>query len=144
MSAQALVPVAKQRAIADDADDIEQMIFNGPYSVSIHLLIGFGFELFLKAAYLCHGGSAAKLGQGGIGHSLPKALSMAEKTGFRSCVGNLGWLIDSIHESHRRNYFRYGGLPGVSMPELTSSLPALETLGREVQIPLRRLLAEIT
>ena len=135
----ALVDVARQHAAEIDAPDIEQWAFNGNYSASIHLLIGFAFELLLKSAYLLSGGDKANLSQRGIGQDLIKAFDSAEELGFRSDAENLRSILEYLREPHLKHYFRYGGPAQIAMPDLDATLVALHTLAGELQIQLANL-----
>lgn len=130
LAAQALVEIARQDAVQRNAPDVEQAIFNGKYSASIHLLIGFSYELILKAAYLVNDGEQSKLKS--IGHDLVAALESAQSVGFETSVNNLRWIMDNVREPHLRHHFRYGGPDAIQMPGLELTLPALEILTREI------------
>jgi len=124
-----------------DRPNADKLVFNGPYSASIHLLVGFSFELALKTAFLLHGGETTRLANGkrGIGHNLTEALNAAEERGFRSSVTNLRWTIEQLAPSHQEHYFRYGGAENVDLPDLATSLPMLNMLVTEVgQLGLSR------
>jgi hypothetical protein len=131
LSAQALAEFARQEAVSAGAADVEQHAFNGKFSASIHLLIGFSFELLLKSAYILHGGDANALNRN-IRHDLLVALEEAEKAGFISSVQNLRWVVECIREPHIEHQFRYGGAEIIEMPGLELSLPTLDGLVREL------------
>jgi hypothetical protein len=137
LGAQGLVSYAKDEAAQCSAEDPDRYVFNGKYSASIHLLVGYAFELLLKAAYLIHGGAPKKL-QGGIGHDLVAALDAAEAAGFQSTVANLRWIVENLREPHHTHQFRYGGLADFEMPLLQHSIPALEALVFELGAPFVR------
>ena len=127
--------IERARAYVDEvnADDPEQVIFSGKFSASIHLLIGYAFELLLKSAYLAHGGDPEKLGVRGIGHDLIAALDEAEARGFKSGVEHLRWVVERVREPHLAHQFRYGGMDEFEMPDLKHTLAALNGLARELQ-----------
>lgn len=127
------------RNFDQDGVDYDQLVFNGPYSASTHLLIGFAFELLLKAAYLAHGGSPARLGPKGIGHDLEDAYRAAIDVGFCSAVSNLEWLVKNLRLPHLKHHFRYGGPERITMPDFKFTMPALETLAREVRAKIIKL-----
>lgn len=139
ISAQALVRQAEKEALDRRADDVDRAIFSGKYSASIHLLIGFAFELLIKTAYLLHGGSPLKLGARGLGHDLVSALDEAEELGFTSPVANLRWIVEHLREPHHKHVFRYGGIDEFRMPALELTLPALEELVRDLGAQIRHL-----
>jgi hypothetical protein len=61
---------AEERGIKDP----ERFASNGQFSLSIHYLVGLGFELMLKAAYVLHGGEADDEHlRRAIGHDLLRA-----------------------------------------------------------------------
>ncbi|QLC24623.1 hypothetical protein HFP57_05985 [Parasphingopyxis algicola] len=142
LGVQALVDAASESAIADGASDVSQMTFNGRHSASIHLLVGFAFELLLKTAFLLHGGNSKDLGPSCIGHDLLTALDKAEEVGFQSNCANLRWFVENLREPHKKHWFRYGGPDSVTMPAIELTLPALDALAREVGADLRRVMGD--
>lgn len=131
LSAKVLLEEARLHAKESGAKDIDQAVFNGRYSASIHLLIGYAYELSLKAAFLLHGGQPQEM-QREIGHDLVRALNKAEERGFKSAVDNLRWVIERIRDPHQTHQFRYGGRDTFEMAALESSFPRLEQLVNEV------------
>lgn len=129
-SVKALAFEGSRRAEARGEPDLEAATFTGLFSVSIHLLIGYAFELLLKAAYLHHGGPESSLRE--IGHDLVAAHERATRAGFRSEVPNLSWILERLRGPHLANEFRYGATPSVTMPAFAITLPALDALVREV------------
>ena len=133
IGAEALIERARDYVQEIDAADSEKIIFNGKYSASIHLLIGYAFELLLKTAYLAHGGDPAKLGNRGIGHDLIAALNEAEAVGFRSEVITLRWIVEHVRAPHLVHQFRYGGMGTIEMPDLNLTLEAMNGLAYELR-----------
>lgn len=133
---EAVVERARRYVEEVGAEDPEQVIFNGKYSASIHLLIGYAFELLLKSAYLAHGGDPKKLGSRGIGHDLVVALDKAEACGFKSQVEHLRWIVERVREPHLAHQFRYGGMEKIEMPDLKHTLEAMNGLAYELQVLL--------
>lgn len=136
LGAKALERTSTDFAVSEAVEDVGKVVFNGPLSASTHLLIGYGFELNLKAMYLLHGGDEAKLwkGKSPIGHDLIAALDAAESCGFWSSVSNLRWILEHLRDSHLGHHFRYGGSSSITIPSLENSLPALEQLTDEVRL----------
>lgn len=133
IGAKALAATAREDAMRTAANDVEQTVFNGKYSASIHLLIGFAFELLLKSAFILNGGNARELSVRGIGHDLLLALDKAEGVGFTSSDPRLRLIAERLRESHLSHQFRYGGLDKFHMPELSVTLLVLETLIVEIR-----------
>ena len=104
--------------------------FNDTMSGSIHLLIGFSFELALKAAYMIFGGDSEMLRK--FNHDLTKTLKAARKRGFAFGHKRLEMLIDALRDTHADHYFRYGTATNVTLPTLEESLPMLRELVNEV------------
>ena len=111
--------------------DEEGAAFTGAYSPSIHLLIGYSFELPLKATYIHHGGDRDSLRRD-LGHDLSSALKAARRAGFRTSIENLVWILEHLRDPHRGHEFRYGQREKVTMPAFSLTLPALNALAREV------------
>lgn len=129
-SIRALIDAASRRAELQEATDIDEAAFSGVFSVSIHLLIGYSFELLLKAACLHNGGSEKSLRA--IGHDLTKAYNGATSLGFESKAPELLWILTHLRKPHLTNEFRYGTNETVPMPPFSASLPALDVLVAEV------------
>jgi hypothetical protein len=116
------------------SEEGKQLIFNGQYSPAIHLLIGFSFELLLKAAFLAAGGHADQVEA--FKHDLKRALNEAETAGFVFSHPKTRWVVERLHDSHMNHAFRYGWLTQLAMPQLEDSLPVLESLAEEVRVRL--------
>src|SRR5690242_2528987 len=86
--------------------DADAMAFNGDLSPSLHPLMGYSFELLLKAAYVACGGKEKELRA--IGHDLLSCLNRAEKAGSQSKIPELRWIIEQLRTPHLGHQFRYG------------------------------------
>ncbi len=106
--------------------DVDHYVFNGPQSPSMHLLIGYSFELLLKVAMLLNGASEKHVRA--AGHDLRKALDRAEALGFVSNSPEMRFTVETLREMHLKHHFRYGGDERVNMPGLKISLSVLDTL----------------
>lgn len=134
LGAEAVVRRAQEWAAEIGAEDPEKAVFNGKYSASIYLLLGYGFELLLKAAFIAHGGDPSRLGLRGIGHDLVKALEAAEETGFNSGAPHLREIVHLLQHPHREHHFRYGGLDEFPVPADVGEVVAnLTHLAMELQ-----------
>jgi hypothetical protein len=134
LGAEAVVCRAKEWAREIGTKDPEKAVFNGKYSASIYLLLGYSFELLLKAAFVAHGGDQRKLGAKGIGHDLGEALNAAEESGFRSGAPQLREIVDLLQSPHREHHFRYGGMNEFPLPaNLDDVVASLHHLASEIQ-----------
>ena len=137
LGAEAVIHRAQDWAEEIGAEDREKAVFNGKYSASIYLLLGYGFELLLKAAFIAHGGDPKQLGVRGIGHSLGAALKAAEDNGFRSGAPDLHEIIELLEMPHREHHFRYGGMDQFCLPADVDKVVAnLHHLAGELQMLL--------
>ena len=135
LGAEAVVRQAKDWAKEIGAEDAEKAVFNGKYSASIYLLLGYGFELLLKAAFVALSGDPKLLGVRGIGHDLVKALKAAEESGFRSDAPHLHQIVELLELPHREHQFRYGGMDEFNLPADVDEVVAnLNHLAVEVQL----------
>lgn len=132
MSAREMISFVEAIAISEEASDVPNFVFNGRYSPSIHLLIAQSLELFLKTAFLCHGGGVVDLKK--IGHDLSAALEMAERAGYVSNCAKLKWTVQKMRETHFEHHFRYGDKAKVTLPEFTDSIEVLACLYEEVGV----------
>lgn len=113
--------------------DRELFAFNGTFSLSIHYLIGLGLELFLKAAYVAHGGQAdAKHLRVAIGHDLLTALEMAKAQGFHSEAPHLDELVEHLREPHKAHFFRYDRPNEIALPDVDQTVKAFAVLDDEL------------
>jgi len=137
LGAEAVVRRAKDWAKEIGAEDPEKAVFNGKFSASIYLLLGYSFELLLKAAFVAHGGDPKKLGIAGIGHNLKAALKAAEECGFRSSAPYLHEIVELLQLPHSKHQFRYGGMDEFPLPaNLNEVVANLNHLAYEVQVLL--------
>lgn len=134
LGAEAVVRRAQDWAREIQAEDPEKAIFNGKYSASIYLLLGYAFELLLKAAFVAHEGDPGQLGVRGIGHDLGKALTSAQERGFQSAAPNLVEIVDLLRMPHLQHQFRYGGMDNFPLPANVDAIVAsLNHLAAELQ-----------
>lgn len=134
IGAEAVIRRAQEWAREIGADDPEKAVFNGKYSASIYLLLGYGFELLLKAAFVSNGGNPRQLGPGGIGHDLAAALKAAEERGFHSSAPRLREIVELLQLPHREHQFRYGGMDDFPLPaNVEEVLANLNHLASELQ-----------
>jgi hypothetical protein len=134
LGAEAVIRHAQDWARETGAEDQEKAVFNGKYSASIYLLLGYAFELLLKAAFIAHGGDPDQLGPRGIGHDLAAALNAAEERGFQSSAPHLTQIVELLHPSHRAHQFRYGGMDEFPLPANVDEVVAsLHHLASELQ-----------
>src|SRR5688500_16995763 len=82
LSLRALTDRARMEALDAGAENVQQAVFNGRYSASIHLLAGYALELLLKCACYLYGGEEAKLRSKSMRHDLTALLDEAEALGF--------------------------------------------------------------
>ena len=141
LSVGALIDRARMEALEKGVEDIQQHVFNGRYSASIHLLVGFAMELLLKSACLLHGGDANRLRSRALRHDLVALLDEAEGQGFRANVAELRAIAELLREPHLNHQFRYGGAEEVIMPNLEATLQALYDLCDQLQGPIEEALA---
>jgi hypothetical protein len=100
--------------------------FNGIYSASAYLLIGYAVELSLKAAFIQLGGTVRQA-RNDIGHSLKGAFAEAGAKGFTSRVADFPFLIEHFEEPHKTHFFRYmTGREGIEVPYLSAVFGPLE------------------
>jgi hypothetical protein len=128
IGATALVDVSREFAKSNNIDDADQFVFNGRYSASVHLLIGFAAELLLKSAFVLSGGDPDRLRQRDLGHNLKAILDAAEFHGFQANISKIHAVIENLTEPHLQHQFRYEGARYVYMPELHDTITVLEML----------------
>lgn len=116
-------------------EDKERFSFNGTFSLSVHYLLGLGFELMLKAAL-------AEIGQikndkplRDIGHDLIEALEAAEAVGFASNAPNLRALLEVLNEPFKRHWLRYGRPDEFQLPgDFDQANETLRVLDEEIAV----------
>lgn len=134
LGAEAVAQRAHEWAKEIGSEDTQKAIFNGKYSASIYLLLGYSFELLLKSAFIAHGGDPNQLGTRGIGHDLKAALMAAEESGFRSTAPHLHEIIELLQTPHSKHHFRYGGMDDFPLPaDVNEVIANLHHLAQEVQ-----------
>ena len=134
IGAEAVVHRAQDWAREIEAEDPQKAVFNGKYSASIYLLLGYSLELLLKAAFVAHGGDPNQLGVRGIGHDLGAALKAAEELGFRSGAPHLREIVELLQSPHSEHQFRYGGKDEFPLPaNVDEVVGSLNHLASEVQ-----------
>lgn len=137
IGAEAVVRRAQEWAKEIRAEDPAKAVFNGKYSASIYLLLGYGLELLLKAAFVAHGGDPKQLGSRGIGHDLGAALKAAEERGFRSGAPHLNKIVELLELPHSEHQFRYGAMDEFPLPaDVDKVLANLNHLASELQVLL--------
>lgn len=128
---------AQEWAIEIGAEDPNKAVFNGKYSASIYLLLGFSFELLLKSAFVHFGGDPRRLGPRELGHDLGAALRAAEERGFQSNAPHLTEIIDLLQQPHQTHQFRYGGMDEFPVPaDVDVVVASLHHLASELQLLL--------
>ncbi len=134
LSAAMLYRAAVDHAIDMDMPEPEEFAFNGICSLSIFFLIGLGLELYLKSAYVYHGGTATdEYLRDEIGHKLVRALNKAELQGFVSEAPNLRAIVDRLNKPYFANYFRYVRPDQFKLPEAPQIFEALKILDGELK-----------
>lgn len=137
LGAEAVVLRAQEWAKETGSNDPEKAVFNGKFSASIYLLLGYSLELLLKAAFVAHGGDPKQLGPRGIGHDLGAALKAAEERGFQSGAPHLSQIVELLQLPHREHQFRYGGMNDFPLPaNVDEVLSNLNHLAFELQVLL--------
>lgn len=133
LSAKLLYAAAKGYGEAQQIDDPEKFAFNGPYSLSVHYLIGLGLELMLKSAYVASGGKADdKHLRTQIGHDLLRALDLAEAAGFTSEAPRLRDIVSVMRQPYKAHYFRYSRPEEFSLPDFDEVMEMFTELDAEL------------
>ena len=130
---------SRSYAEANEIPDIEQFIFSGKFSVSLHLLLGFASELLTKSAFIVSGGDPDFVRKHENGHDLIRLLDAAEERGFSAPDPHTREVFQHLREPHLNHQFRYGEQAEVAMPDLIHTIPALQLLCDEVQDILKAL-----
>ena len=115
--------------------DVNLFAFNGTHSLSLHYLLGLGFELMLKAAVVSWGGiEDEKFLRQDIGHDLVRALDEAENVGFHSAAPQLREILRVLREPYKAHWFRYGKPDEFSLPsDFTQIVESLDALDGELR-----------
>jgi hypothetical protein len=129
----AIEEAARRHAVDHGIADVDQFVFSGHYSASLHFLIGFVAELLTKAALILHGCDIAYVRRPGVGHDLIQLIDAAEARGFVAPDPNTRQIFELLREPHLHHQFRYGMEDEVPMPDLMHTLPALQALSNRVQ-----------
>ena len=122
---------ARAHAAEHGIEDVDQFIFSGNFSASLHLLLGFSAELLTKSALIMHGG-APELARK-LGHDLNALLGAAEDLGFEPPDPRTREIFGYLRDPHLNHQFRYGDEPEVAMPDLKHTIPALQAMSNYVQ-----------
>ena len=114
-------------------EDAKQFAFNGTFSLSLHYLVGLGFELLLKSAYVKMGGdpNPAHL-RNSIGHDLVKALDHAKGVGFNPDAKDLAEIVGYLSEPYKQHLFRYARPAEIALPNEKAIFGAFESLDQQL------------
>ena len=133
LAAQLLHEKSLEYAAQNGVDDPKLYAFNGPYSLSLHYLIGLGFELMLKAAYVKYGGipdpNHIRMK---LGHDLRKALREVKNLGFEPAGDHFEEIIEIISEPYKCHYFRYSRPRKFPLPNDEAIFSALADFDRQL------------
>jgi hypothetical protein len=132
LSGNLLYNAALAKAEAEEQPDPAQWAFSGPYSISIHYLIGLSLELLLKTAYVLHGGGADDNSLKALGHKLVGALNTVEGLGFHSAAPNLREIVELLNEPYAQHHFRYFQPEQMPLPDVPDVYAALQVLTDEL------------
>ena len=127
----AVEQVARSYAADHGIEDVEQYIFSGNYSASLHLLLGFAAELLTKSALILNGGGPELARK--LGHDLVALLDAAEEHGFEPPDRHTREIFEYLREPHLNHQFRYGDAGEVAMPDLVHTIPAFQAISNIVQ-----------
>lgn len=134
LSAGLLHEAATKFATENGIPNPERYAFNGTFSLSLYYLVGLGFELYLKAAYIQHGGDADERHlKWDIGHDVVAALDRAEARGFQSKAPNLREIVEYLREPLLNHSFRYTHPDKMPLPDPIQVLTAAEVLDNELR-----------
>jgi hypothetical protein len=136
LSGNLLYKAAMAKAADEGHPDPAASAFNGTYSLSIHYLIGLSLELYLKSAYVLHGGAADDKSLRAIGHNLIEALNAVESQGFHSQAPNLREIAEHLNEPFSQHYFRYQRPEQMPLPDVPDVYAAFQSLDDELQLLL--------
>lgn len=96
---------------------------------AVYLLLGFAFELSLKAAFLLRGGDRTLLAGSGkaIGHDLERALAFAQNAGFLFSSETLETVVGLLNPAHKGHWMRYDDMPPVvTLPKAQIAISELK------------------
>ena len=133
LSGELLYNAVMKKAADEQHPDPAASAFNGTYSLSIHYLIGLSLELYLKSAYVLHGGAADDRSLRAIGHRLVDALNAVEGQGFQSQAPNLREIAEHLNEPFSQHYFRYHRPEQMALPVVPDVYAAFQVLDDELK-----------
>lgn len=134
LSAALLYESSVEFAKENEIEDPEHFGFNGTFSLSLFYLAGLGMELFLKAAYIYHGGDANERHlRREIDHDIVGALDFAEARGFCSRAPNLRAILEHLREPLLNHSFRYVRPNEMDLPDPLHVLVAAQALDDELR-----------
>lgn len=107
-------------------------VFNGIYSLSIYYLISLSLELYLKSAYVLHGGAADDKSLRAIGHKLVEAVNAIEEQGFHSQAPKLREIAEHLNEPFSQHYFRYQRPEQIALPDVPDVFETFQALDDEL------------
>ena len=136
ISGTALYGTSLNLAAEAGAPDAETFGFNGTCSLSVFYLICLALELYLKAAYVFHGGASDNASLKAIGHDLVKALDNAEERGFVSNAPHLREIVGLLTPPYKDQVFRYSRPDQVYLPEVPGVTESLQVLDDELRAVL--------
>lgn len=132
LSGELLYKAALAKAEEDGRPDPAQWAFSGPYSISIHYLIGLSLELLLKTAYVLHDGGADDKSLKALGHKLVEALDAVEERGFHSQAPNLREIAEHLNGPYSLHHFRYLQPAQMALPDVPDVYAAFQVLTDEL------------
>lgn len=132
LAGELLYKAALAKAEEDGHPDPAQWAFSGPYSISIHYLIGLSLELLLKTAYVLHGGGADDKSLRALGHRLVDTLNAVEALGFHSQAPNLSEIAGYLNEPYAQHHFRYFQPDQMPLPDVPDVYAAFQVLTDEL------------
>ena len=133
LSGELLYNAAMEKSADEQHPDPASSAFNGTYSLSIHYLIGLSLELYLKSAYVLHGGAADDRSLRAIGHRLVDALNAVEGQGFQSQAPNLREIAEHLNGPFSQHYFRYHRPERMALPVVPDVYAAFQVLDDELK-----------
>lgn len=134
LSATELVGAGLNRQNASESVKRNDAAYNGRFSASVYLLLGYSTELLLKSAYLQAGGKPDRL-KVKLGHDLISCHVEAQRQGYQFETQGLNDLASTLRQSHLKHQFRYGWSDEIGLPRVEDALQILDDLAREVGTP---------